>query len=116
MIAAFELEERLVKDLRALGVKDYALGQVDGRGVHGTRMSGLADAPNMRLEILVGPSLAEKILERIVGKCGPADHGLRPRCRSGPARSLLMLTPVAGPVSPFAPLLRRNVHGGVRRS
>jgi nitrogen regulatory protein P-II 2 len=65
LIAAFELEERLVKDLRALGVKGYMVGKVNGRGVHGTRMAGLSDAPDLRLEMLVAPALAEKILERV---------------------------------------------------
>ncbi|MGO9833024.1 MAG: P-II family nitrogen regulator [Polyangiaceae bacterium] len=68
VIAAFELQERLVKDLRALGVKGYTLGKADGRGMHGHRMAGLADAPNMRLEMLVDRALAERVLERVVSK------------------------------------------------
>lgn len=68
VIAAFELEERLVRDLRALGVKGYTTGSVDGRGVHGPRMAGLVDAPNLRIEMLVSPALAQRILERIAGK------------------------------------------------
>jgi hypothetical protein len=68
VVAAFEIEERLVKDLQALGVKGYTAGKVDGRGFHGHRMAGLVDAPNMRLEMLVSPALAQKILDRVVGK------------------------------------------------
>lgn len=68
MIAVFELEERLVNDLRALGVKGYTAGHVDGRGLHGHRMAGLVDAPNMRLEMLVSATLARRILERITTK------------------------------------------------
>jgi nitrogen regulatory protein P-II 2 len=68
VIAVFELEERLVKDLKALGVKGYTVGRVEGRGLHGHRMAGLTDAPNLRLEMLVAPSLARRILERIVTK------------------------------------------------
>jgi hypothetical protein len=70
IIAAFELEERLVNDLRGLGVKGYTQGKVEGRGVHGPRLAGLMDAPNMRLEMLVGSALARRIFERIESKYG----------------------------------------------
>jgi nitrogen regulatory protein PII len=65
VIAVPELEGRLVKDLRALGVKGYTLSRVDGRGMHGQQMAGLADAPNVRLEMLVAEDLAHKVLDRI---------------------------------------------------
>jgi nitrogen regulatory protein P-II 2 len=65
IIAAFELEDRLVQDLRRLGVRGYTLGKVDGRGLHGSRMAGLVDAPNLRLEALVDAQMAARILERI---------------------------------------------------
>lgn len=70
VVAVFEIEERLVKDLRALGVRGYTVGKVDGRGLHGHRMAGLVDAPNMRLEMLVSHALAWRILERIESKYG----------------------------------------------
>jgi len=57
-----------VSDLGALGAKGYTRGQVSGHGVHGHRMAGLADAPNVRLEILASASLAARILERIAQK------------------------------------------------
>jgi hypothetical protein len=57
VVAVFEIEERLVRDLRALG-----------HGLHGHRMAGLVDAPNMRIEMLVSSTLAHKILERIEKK------------------------------------------------
>jgi len=65
VIGAFELEERLLKDMTALGVKAYTLGKVSGRGAHGRRTSGFVDAPNMRREMLVPPALSHKILECI---------------------------------------------------
>jgi nitrogen regulatory protein PII len=68
VVSVFEIEERLVKDLRALGVHGYTMGKVDGFGLHGRRMAGLVDAPNMRLEMLVTPALAQRILDRIVSK------------------------------------------------
>lgn len=68
VVAAFELEERLVKDLTGLRVPGYTMGRVDGRGLHGPRMAGLVDAPNMRIEMLVSPGLAARIIERITQK------------------------------------------------
>jgi nitrogen regulatory protein PII len=68
VIAAFELEDRLVHDLRALGVKWYTTGKVDGRGLHGARMAGLTDAPNMRLEALVPAEVAGRVLQRLATK------------------------------------------------
>jgi nitrogen regulatory protein P-II len=65
VVAAFELEPRLANDLRALGVVAYTLGKVDGRGLHGLRTAGLVDASSLRLEMLVAPALAEKVLELI---------------------------------------------------
>ena len=65
VIAAYELEDRFVEDLRRLGVKGYTLGRVEGRGVHGHVMAGLVDAPNMRLEMLVAHPVAARVLERI---------------------------------------------------
>ena len=68
VVGAFEVEERLVSDLKRLGVKGFTRGQVDGKGVHGPRMAGLSDAPNFRLEMLVKASLAQRIFERIATK------------------------------------------------
>jgi hypothetical protein len=66
VVGAFEV--RPVEDLRRLGVKGYTRAQVDGLGVHGPRMAGLADAPNFRLEMLVRASLAERIFDRIAAR------------------------------------------------
>ena len=68
VVAVFEIEERLVKDLRALGVRGYTVGKVEGYGLHGHRMAGLVDAPNMRIEMLVSAPLARRVLERIESK------------------------------------------------
>ncbi len=68
VVAAFELEPRLSNDLRAIGVTAYSVGKVDGRGVHGLRTAGLVDASSLRLEMLVAPELAERILELIAGQ------------------------------------------------
>lgn len=65
LIAAFELEDRLVADLRSLGVNAYTVGRVGGRGEHGTRIPGLADAPNLRIEMLVHRDLSRNILRAV---------------------------------------------------
>jgi len=70
LIAAFELQDRLVKDLHRLGVRGYTFGKVEGRGVHGPRMAGLADAPNLRIEVLVTGEVARGILDRVSSKYG----------------------------------------------
>lgn len=43
---------------------------MDGRGVHGARMAGLADAPNLRIEMLVSAGLAQRVLDRVASKYG----------------------------------------------
>ncbi|HXX68582.1 MAG TPA: hypothetical protein VEK07_15445 [Polyangiaceae bacterium] len=60
-----ELEPRLVKDIKDLGVKGYTLGKVNGHGVHGRRSAGIADASSSRFEMLVSPAIAQAILQRI---------------------------------------------------
>ena len=65
IIAVFELEDRLVNDLQSFGIRAYTLGRVVGRGEHGPRMSGLVDAPNLKLELLVSPDMALGVLEHL---------------------------------------------------
>ena len=68
VVGVFEVEQRLMDDLKRLGVKGFTRGEVDGRGVHGPRMAGLSDAPNFRIEMLVAARLARRILDRIAAK------------------------------------------------
>jgi len=68
VVAVPELEDRLLHDLRALGVRGFTLSRVDGRGMHGHQMAGLVDAPNMRVEMLVAHATAAKVLDRIAKK------------------------------------------------
>jgi nitrogen regulatory protein PII len=72
VIAAFELEQRLLHDLKVLGLDAYTVGKVDGRGLHGLRTAGLVDAPSLRLEILVQASLAESILDLLANSYADA--------------------------------------------
>jgi hypothetical protein len=65
IIAVTELEDRLVRDLKALGVRGYTIDRVEARGAHGHRMAGLTDATDLRFELFVSPTVAHKVLERI---------------------------------------------------
>jgi nitrogen regulatory protein PII len=65
IIVAWELVDRLTFALGALGVTGYTTGRVAGRGVHGVRKRSVFDAGNVRLETLVSPATAEKILEHV---------------------------------------------------
>jgi nitrogen regulatory protein PII len=62
IIASSELEDRLEKDLRRLGARGYTAAKVEGRGGHGPRNRGMFDIGNVRLETVVTPDVAEKVL------------------------------------------------------
>jgi nitrogen regulatory protein PII len=66
IVATAELQERLEKDLWALGARGLTVGKVDGRGSHGVRRAGFLDRANVRLETLVTAPIADKILDCIV--------------------------------------------------
>jgi nitrogen regulatory protein PII len=68
IIAGAELEDRLSQDLRQAGAPGQTLSRVEGRGHHGPRTVSFLDRGNVRIETLVAPTVAEKILERIVGQ------------------------------------------------
>lgn len=58
------LEERLLRDLRALGARGWTTSHVRGEGSRGTRTSSL-EGGNVRLETLVSPEIAERILDHM---------------------------------------------------
>jgi nitrogen regulatory protein PII len=66
IVATAELQERLERDLLALGVSGLTIGKVDGRGSHGVRRAGLFDRANVRIETLVSRPIADKILQLVV--------------------------------------------------
>jgi len=70
VIAAFELnsEQGLEKELRALGMKGYSLGKVNGWGIHGETHAGLVDSANVRIEAVVPTSVADKVLDLVAKK------------------------------------------------
>jgi nitrogen regulatory protein PII len=62
IIAEDDIEARLVRDLKELGVKGYTVVNVRGEGLHGTRDNAW-EGENIRLETLVSPELADKMFE-----------------------------------------------------
>ncbi len=64
IIAEGFLEERLVREIKKLGAKGYTITSARGEGSRGVRASEW-EGNNIRLETIVSPSVAEKILNRL---------------------------------------------------
>jgi len=67
IIAEAVLEERLLRELRQLGARGYTLVMARGEGTRGVHASNW-EGPNLRIETLVSPEVAERIMAYI------ADH------------------------------------------
>jgi nitrogen regulatory protein P-II 2 len=65
IVATSELVDRLTAALKELGAAGYTSVLVNGHGLHGKRTRGAFDAGNIRLETIVSPAVAEKILSHI---------------------------------------------------
>ncbi|MFQ3598777.1 MAG: transcriptional regulator [Chloroherpetonaceae bacterium] len=65
IIADEALQKRLIADVKKLGAKGYTLEKAYGEGAHGGRISQW-EGENIRLELLVGAELADKILEKLM--------------------------------------------------
>lgn len=64
IIAEGFLEEKLVRDVKKLGAKGYTITAARGEGSRGVRASEW-EGSNIRLETIVSPTVAEKILSRL---------------------------------------------------
>ncbi|MFM2105431.1 MAG: hypothetical protein RL338_463 [Chloroflexota bacterium] len=64
IVAEALLEERLIRELRALGARGVTIGPVRGEGSRGVR-SGDWEGSNVRLESIVSREVADAILARI---------------------------------------------------
>ena len=64
IIAESVLRDRLVRDLKELGVSGYTESQVRGEGSRGRRTVEL-EGQNVQIDTLVSPALATKIFERV---------------------------------------------------
>ncbi|MCS7067138.1 MAG: transcriptional regulator [Meiothermus sp.] len=64
IIAEGFLEEKLVREVKKLGAKGYTITPARGEGSRGVRASEW-EGNNIRLETIVSPAVAEKILNRL---------------------------------------------------
>lgn len=55
VVCGNEMEERVLRDLEAAGVKGYTVMRVSGRGMHGVRKPRIDDAANIRIDIVLDP-------------------------------------------------------------
>lgn len=61
------LEDRLLREIEALGAKGYTLTQATGKGSRGVRASEW-EGPDTRIESLVSPEVADAILTHVAEK------------------------------------------------
>jgi nitrogen regulatory protein PII len=64
IIAEAFLEERLIRDIKKLGARGYTITSARGEGSRGVRASEW-EGNNIRLETIVSPAVAEKILSHL---------------------------------------------------
>jgi nitrogen regulatory protein P-II 2 len=67
IVAEAVLEPLLLADLRELGARGYSIGSVRGEGSRGVRASEW-EGSNIRIETIVSPEAADRILDRVVEK------------------------------------------------
>ena len=65
IIAEGFLEEKLIREVKRLGAKGYTITPARGEGSRGVRASEW-EGGNIRLECIVSPEVAEKIVNRLV--------------------------------------------------
>ena len=70
VIASEDLETRLVRELKELGATGYTALPARGAGSHGVRTSDL-EGGNIRLEAIVDPATADRIVERLLERFQP---------------------------------------------
>jgi nitrogen regulatory protein PII len=59
------LEERVVEILRQCGTHGHTAYSVRGSGSQGDRSADIVETGNVQIEIIVKPSVAEAVLERL---------------------------------------------------
>mgnify|MGYP001245956934 CR=1 FL=1 len=70
VIAEAVLEDRLISLLRQAGARGYTVSDVRGEGSRGLRVNEL-DGKSVRIETLVSPEVAERVLERLAAEYFP---------------------------------------------
>lgn len=58
------LKDKLLEEIKELGAKGYTTTKVNGEGSRGVRASQW-EGQNVKIETLVGPAVAEKIIDYI---------------------------------------------------
>jgi nitrogen regulatory protein P-II 2 len=66
VIAEAVLEDHLIRELRGLGARGYSRSEVSGEGTRGVHASDW-EGRNVKIEMLVGPEVADRILEHVAG-------------------------------------------------
>lgn len=61
------LKEKVLRDLTRLGAKGWTLSNVSGSGSRGVR-AGEWEGENLRVEVVVSPAVAEKIVDHVAAK------------------------------------------------
>lgn len=61
------LKDKVLRDLKKLGAKGWTLTNVSGSGSRGVRASEW-EGENLRVETVVSPVVAEKIVEHVAAK------------------------------------------------
>jgi hypothetical protein len=74
IMAPVTLGDRIVAELRDIGVTGYTTARANGWGGHGARQFGLSEEPNIRIDTLVSVEMACAILARIDARA--AEDGL----------------------------------------
>ena len=64
VVAEAVIQHRLEEDFLRLGASGYTTSEADGRGSRGVRASDW-EGKNIKIETVVRPEVAEKILERL---------------------------------------------------
>ncbi|MDQ7041051.1 MAG: transcriptional regulator [Rhodothermus sp.] len=64
IVAERVLQERLLRELKALGARGYTLTEVSGEGSRGVRASEW-EGHNVKIETIVSPNVADRIIEHI---------------------------------------------------
>ncbi len=70
IVAEAVLEERLLREIKALGARGYTVTDVRGAGNRGIRASEWAGG-NVKIETLVGPDTADRILAHLAERYFP---------------------------------------------
>ncbi len=65
IVVPWEMVERVLTEMRSLGVRGFTRVRSSGHGTHGPRVGGILDTGNERIETIVSPAVAERILDHV---------------------------------------------------